>query len=96
MIDEDAVEYFAHKTGFATEGLFESLEADQLVSFRTSETSKGMRAFDIREVAQAEKDSVIEAIDQIIDRQAAQRAQALPAEKGRKGGSRGRTEEAGE
>lgn len=52
--DGTNVEYFAHKSAFVAGG-FDGVEAGDPVSFRVTETTKGLRAFDIVRATEEER-----------------------------------------
>lgn len=62
--DGTGQEYFAHKTGFKDQTLFDEIQRYEGVSFRISETSKGLRAFDVREIETDEERAELEAMEE--------------------------------
>ena len=68
----DAVEYFSHVTGWQSEQEFIECAETQPVSFKVTETTKGLRAWDVRRPTDAERHLV----DGWEDRVAEARAKA--------------------
>lgn len=64
LIDHDQQEYFAHKSGFKPQALINDLVNGDPVNFRASETSKGLRAWNIVRAVDAEAQAKAEALEE--------------------------------
>lgn len=74
--DEKNVEYFSHKSGWDAEIDFYDARQGVVVTFRATETTKGMRAWDVRRGSTQEQAEA----DRIADAIAAQQASGVRAE----------------